>query len=90
MEFFDGLEENGPSTSSGTFAVYPNPVNNTLNINAENTKFTYVLYNNMGQAVVKGDAHGAIQVNVESLAKGIYFLRITSNRQMRVEKIVVE
>ncbi|MBR5726477.1 MAG: T9SS type A sorting domain-containing protein, partial [Muribaculaceae bacterium] len=96
VEFFDGLEENGPSTPStgsgtaGTFAVYPNPVNNTLNIYAENTEFTYVLYNNMGQAVIKGNAHGAVQVSVESLTKGVYFLHITSNQQMRVEKIVVE
>jgi hypothetical protein len=72
------------------FSVYPNPTNNMLTIIAGNTEFTYVLFNDMGQAVVKGDAHGAVQVSVESLAKGVYFLRITSNQQMRMEKIVVE
>jgi hypothetical protein len=85
VEFLDGMEE-----SIEMFSVYPNPVNNTLNINAEKTEFTYILFNGMGQAVVKGDAHGTAQVSVENLAKGIYFLRITSNQQMRVEKIVVE
>ena len=90
VEFFDGLEENGSSTGSGIFEVYPNPVNNTLNINAGNSEFTYVLFNGMGQAVAKGDAHGVVQVSVEHLPKGIYFLHITSNQQMRVEKIVVE
>ena len=84
------MEENGPSTSSGTFVVYPNPANNTLNINAGNAKFAYVLFNGMGQAVAKGNAHGVAQVNVESMAKGIYFLRITSNQQIHVEKIIVE
>ena len=90
VEFFDGLEENDPSTGSGTIAVYPNPTNNILNINAGSTEFTYVLFNSMGQAVIKDDAHGAVQVNVERLVKGVYFLHIKSNRQMRVEKIVVE
>ena len=90
VEFFDGLEENDPSTGSGTIAVYPNPTNNILNINAGSTEFTYVLFNSMGQAVIKGDAHGTVQVNVERLVKGVYFLHIKSNRQMRVEKIVVE
>jgi hypothetical protein len=98
VEYFDGLEENGPSTpSTGSgaegsvaFALYPNPVNNILNINAENMDFTYVLFNDMGQVVLNGDAHGAVQVNVEHLTKGVYFLRITSNQQMRVEKIVIE
>ena len=90
VEFFDGLEENGPSTGSGTFAIYPNPANNMLNINAENTEFAYILFNGMGQAIVKGDAHGTVQISVEHLAKGVYFLRITSNQQMRMEKIVVE
>ena len=90
VEFFDGLEENDPSTGSGTIAVYPNPTNNILNINAGSTEFTYVLFNSMGQAVIKGDAHGAVQVNVERLVKGVYFLHIKFNRQMRVEKIVVE
>jgi hypothetical protein len=85
VEFIDGMEE-----SVEMFSVYPNPTNNMLTIITGNTEFAYVLFNDMGQAVVKGDAHGAVQVSVESLAKGVYFLRITSNQQMRMEKIVVE
>ena len=85
VEFLDGLEE-----SVETFSVYPNPANNLLNINAGNTEFAYVLFNGMGQTVAQGDAHGNVQVSVEDLAKGVYFLRITSNQQMRVEKVIVE
>ena len=85
VEFLDGLEE-----SVETFSVYPNPTNNLLNINAGNTDFAYVLFNGMGQAVAQGDARGNVQVSVEGLSKGVYFLRITSNQQIRVEKVVVE
>ncbi len=85
VEFLDGLEE-----SVETFSVYPNPTNNLLNINAGNTDFAYVLFNGMGQAVAQGDARGNVQVSVEGLSKGVYFLRITSNQQIRVEKVVIE
>ncbi len=72
------------------FGIYPNPANNTLNINGGNTEFSYVLFNGMGQMVANGKAQGSEQVNVSDMAKGIYYLRITTGTQMRVEKVVVE
>ena len=90
MEFLDGLEENVPSTSSGAVAVYPNPTSNSLNVIIEDTDFNFILFNNVGQAVAKGGAHGMAQIHVEGIAKGIYFLHITSGMQARVVKVVVE
>ena len=85
IDFVDGMEE-----SETEFSVYPNPVNNTLNINGGHAEFNYVLYNGMGQTVAKGNAQGNSQINVDGLEKGIYFLRLTSGAQVRIEKIVVE
>jgi hypothetical protein len=80
-----GLEEN-----EAEFAIYPNPVNGTLYINGGNAEFSYELYNGMGQRVANGTARGNEQLNVESLTKGVYFLRLVSGTQLRVEKVVVE
>ena len=44
----------------------------------------------MGQKVANGQANGNTQINVSGLNKGIYFLRLTSGTQVRIEKIVVE
>ncbi len=44
----------------------------------------------MGQAVIQGNGHGNLQIGVEGLSKGVYFLRITSNQQIHVEKVIVE
>jgi hypothetical protein len=44
----------------------------------------------MGQVVANGTANGIEQINVESMAKGIYFLHIATGTQVRVEKVVVE
>ncbi len=85
LEFFDGLEENDK-----LITVYPNPASNLLNVNIEDTDFGFILFNNVGQAVAKGDAHGMAQIHVGDIAKGIYFLQITSGTQARVVKVVVE
>ena len=72
------------------FAIYPNPVNNTLYINGDNAEYSYAMYNSMGQVVAKGNAKGTEQISVEGMTKGIYFLHITSGTQVLVEKVVVK
>ena len=71
------------------FAIYPNPVNNTLYVEGEG-EYTYMMYNGMGQKVAEGTANGNTQINVNDMSKGIYFLRLASGTQVRVEKVVVE
>ena len=85
VEFFDAVEENLEQVS-----IYPNPVTNTLNINGYNSEYSYAMYNGMGQTVANGTAEGAVQIDVNGMAKGIYILRLTTGTQMRVEKVVVE
>ena len=55
-----------------------------------NAEFDYALFNGMGQMVTKGNANGNAQVNVSDLTKGVYFLRISTGTEVRVEKVVVE
>ncbi len=85
VEFTDAIDE-----SEAEFAIYPNPVNNTLFVNSGNAEFTYEMYNGMGQKVAEGNATGNTQINVNDMMKGIYFLRLTSGTQVRMEKVVVE
>ena len=85
VEFFDAIDE-----VETEFAIYPNPVNNTLFINGGNAEYSYVMYNGMGQKVASGNATGNTQINVNDMMKGVYFLRLTSGTQVRVEKVVVE
>lgn len=78
------------SQDEAEFSIYPNPVNNTLNINGGDAKYSYVMYNGLGQQVANGTAQGAQQINVSGMAKGIYFIRLTAGSKTSVEKIVVE
>ena len=85
VEFYDIVEP-----AEAEFAIYPNPVNNTLYINGGNAQYTYEMYNGMGQKMAFGNANGNTQISVNGMAKGVYFLRLTSGTQVRVEKVVVE
>ena len=70
--------------------IYPNPVNNTLYITGYESEYSYAMYNGLGQMMAYGTVRGSQQINVEGMAKGIYFLRLTTGTQVRVEKVVVE
>ena len=85
VEVYEAIEENETE-----FAIYPNPVNNTLYINGGDAEFSYEMYNGMGQKVANGNANGNTQINVEGMAKGVYFLRLTTGTQVRIERIIVK
>ena len=85
IEFLDAISEN-----EAEFAIYPNPVNNTLFINSGNAEFSYEMFNGLGQKVASGNATGSTQISVNDMKKGIYFLRLTTGTQVRMEKVVVE
>ena len=72
------------------FAIYPNPVNNTLYVNGGNAEYNYIMYNSIGQVVANGNAKGTEQISVDGMTKGIYFLRLTTGTQVLVEKVVVK
>jgi hypothetical protein len=78
----DGMEENGPSTSSGTLTVYPNPTNGILFVETrratslpDETKFH--ITNTMGQTLMTGQITGETQqIDVSNLPQGMYFIAI--------------
>ena len=59
-------------------------------INGGNAEYSYEMYNGMGQKVASGNATGNTQISVNDMMKGVYFLRLTTGTQVRVEKVVVE
>ena len=85
VEFFDAISENEIE-----FSIYPNPVNSTLTINGGAAEYSYAMFNGMGQMVANGKAQGTEQINVSEMTKGVYFLRLTTGTQVRIEKVVVE
>ena len=80
-ELHNGVDENGPSTGSGTFAVYPNPANNILFVQTQNfaslQNQSYRITNVMGQTLLQGNINAETQqINIEPLPAGMYFISV--------------
>lgn len=79
--------------SSGAVLIYPNPANKTVNVEVKGTKTTVVqLYNSLGQLVrTSGTRNGTVIIDVESIPRGVYTLKILSEGKPSVlEKIIIE
>ena len=79
-EWHNGIEEDGPSTGSGTFTIYPNPTNGTLTIQHSEFRIqnsAFRITNLMGQTVQTGSLNAENQkIDVSALPKGMYFISV--------------
>ncbi len=75
--------------------IYPNPANNSLNIDLNNNKTTlkYKIINTLGQTVLEGKLINTNNtLNISTIEKGIYLVKISdiySDKSM-VKKIVIK
>ena len=80
-EWHNGIEEDGPSTGSGTLTVYPNPTHGVLVVEtqclASHPTQTYCISNVMGQTLMSGVITAETQrIDVTNLPQGMYFISI--------------
>ena len=73
--------------SSGP-VIYPNPSNGHFTIDVKG-KYSYRLFNSVGQQVMSGEGEGKTLLDASSLNPGVYFLQLTTDGT-QVEKIVIE
>lgn len=69
------------------FEIYPNPVKNNLIINTEETIEHVAIYNVLG-SLVKEQHQNTSNVNVTGIAKGVYVIRIKTNKGEVVKHFV--
>lgn len=60
-----------------TVHIYPNPVEDILNVTNVSSSATYEVFNAPGQLILKGTI-GDGRINVNNLVKGVYFITINS------------
>ena len=80
-EYHDGIEEDGPSTGSETFTIYPNPTHGVLVVEtqclASHPTQTYCISNLMGQTLMTGVITAETQqIDVTNLPQGMYFITV--------------
>ena len=73
--------------------IYPNPANELINIDIEQSykELYWSLYNVQGQIVGKSSQESDCrQINVENLSSGLYYLNIVVDGKQMMKKVVIE
>jgi hypothetical protein len=83
---FVGLEEN----VSELVSVYPNPTNGVFTVNISDVKATSIaVYNTVGEEVHQAKCNGnKAVIDLKNNAKGVYFIKVTTNDGILNQRVV--
>ena len=77
--------------ADNTFAVYPNPASNVINVSSSNSKVTAVSMADINGRIVKQisyDNVSNVEINISDLASGVYLMNIKSANGETTKKIM--
>ena len=84
-EMTAGLVE---TIETSSFALYPNPVENELNVSFSNSNgYSYKISNTIGQQVISGEISGNA-IDVSKLTTGFYIIELNNGKKRIVKKFV--
>ncbi len=67
--------------------VYPNPVNNIVNIKLDGT-FNYEIVNILGEIIISGQGTNSTQVDLSGLSRGAYFITVKTSDAKETLKVI--
>ncbi|MGB1210966.1 MAG: T9SS type A sorting domain-containing protein, partial [Lacinutrix venerupis] len=71
------------------FSYYPNPVNNTLTLNAQQAINNVTIFNMLGQEVIRTAPNAVSKdVDMSNLQSGTYFVQVTVGSAVETVKII--
>jgi hypothetical protein len=75
--------------NQAAFTYYPNPVKNTLTLNAQNTIENVTMYNMLGQVVLKATPNTiSSDLDTSSLQTGTYFVQVTIANVTKTVRVI--
>lgn len=87
--YYIGVDENGTSTGTGAFVLYPNPASSTLHLDGDIQDGQVRIYDLTGRRVFEGEYQSEIPVS--QLNDGMYFLSITTAEgQVFTQKFIIK
>ncbi len=78
-----GVEEN----TLNNVSIYPNPAEDFIMINSENVEYVEVI-DIFGRIVTTSEINGDTRIDMSNFADGIYYVRLHSNGETTVQKVV--
>ncbi len=87
FEYTEGVGEQ----SANSLVIYPNPVNDKLTVEAQESIGTVEIYNLMGAKVYsQKNCTNKVEINTADLQSGIYFIRMTNDKVSETRRFVKE
>ena len=75
--------------SNSIFSYYPNPVNNTLTLKAQQAISNVSVFNMLGQEVIKTSPNAVSNdINMSNLQSGAYFVQVTVGTNIETVRII--
>lgn len=68
-------------------SIYPNPAEDFIMINSENVEFAEVI-DIYGRVITASEINGETRIDMSNFANGIYYVRLHSNGETAVQKVV--
>jgi len=76
--------------NSDPFCLFPNPANNSINVQLPEQKFNLSLYDNFGKKIVEqNNILGNTQIDCSTFLNGIYLIKTTTEKQTFSQKIII-
>ncbi|HLA56320.1 MAG TPA: T9SS type A sorting domain-containing protein [Flavobacterium sp.] len=76
---------------ASTMVIFPNPVNNILNVTSDNAITSASIYNVLGQEVISKSLNANEgQIDVSGLHSGSYFVKVNANNSVKTFKVIKE
>ncbi len=91
-QFYTGIDENHKSGIQINVKLYPNPATDRITIdNAENQNLNISVYTIVGDFVLqKVLTNNKNIIDISSLSKGIYIIRLTNTNGTMLQKLIIE
>ncbi|MFV8332506.1 endonuclease [Flavobacterium sp. GSP14] len=69
--------------------IYPNPSNGTFNINNSNQMYSIEVYSIIGQKIFSAENTTKSEITIPNIARGTYLVRISTNQESVIKKLII-
>ncbi|RNC79800.1 MAG: T9SS C-terminal target domain-containing protein [Winogradskyella sp.] len=76
-------------SDNNTLAIYPNPANNRLFVNAQQQLDSIIIYNTLGQQILQLNPNSStFDIDISGLESGIYFIKTAYNEREVTSRLI--
>jgi len=86
-----GIGENGEETSEQQIDVYPNPATDFLIVKSTSIIRHIKLINIDGKSIIEDDQTGnTLRLNTQNIDRGLYLLKVVTDDQIAVKRVIID